>query len=356
MLTTRQRTFRKFWHAIMPLHDLASGPKPFRLMGEDIVLFLDAEGRPAALKDRCVHRTAKLSLGACVAGRLQCGYHGWTYDRTGAVVAIPQLEAQHGLPSHRTPAYHCTAKYGYAWVALEDPIAPIFDIPEDADPAYRRIFQFYQPWNTSPVRFMENSFDNAHFAYVHTGTFGIGSQPKPKVYDIVDTEYGFYAASKVEILNPPIAHRVTGSSEPTTTRDMRNAWYMPFSRRMDMTYPSGIRHIIINCTTPIDDRRIQVIQLLYRNDTEADCPEQLLIDWDAQIIAEDRAILESTDPDATVDVARKIEAHMPSDRPGLLIRKRLLEVLRANGEEEIHARSDLDFVLGARAARAPVEA
>ena len=34
---------------------------------------------------------------------------------------------------------------------------------------------------------------------------------------------------------------------------MRNHWYLPFCRRMDMTYPSGIRHIIINCATPIDD-------------------------------------------------------------------------------------------------------
>lgn len=47
------------------------------------MLFLDAEGRPAALKDRCCHRTAKLSKGQCVNGQLQCGYHDWTYDRSG---------------------------------------------------------------------------------------------------------------------------------------------------------------------------------------------------------------------------------------------------------------------------------
>ena len=47
MLTTRQPVFRKFWHAVMPLSMLAEGkPMPFRLLGEDIVLFLDAEGQP----------------------------------------------------------------------------------------------------------------------------------------------------------------------------------------------------------------------------------------------------------------------------------------------------------------------
>jgi hypothetical protein len=116
---------------------------------------------------------------------------------------------------------------------------------------------------------------------------------------------------------------------------MRNKWFMPFCRRLDMEYPSGIRHIIFNCATPIADGKIQVVQLLFRNDTEADCSTQELIDWDAAIIAEDRDILESTDPDAIVDMGRKIEKHMPSDRPGMLMRKRLLDLLHEHDEEEV---------------------
>src|SRR5277367_4920687 len=94
MLTTQQKVLRRFWYAVIPLEDLAGGPKPFRLMGEDIVLFLGADGKPAALKDRCCHRTARLSKGWCKDGNLVCGYHGWTYDRTGKVVFVPQLLAQ----------------------------------------------------------------------------------------------------------------------------------------------------------------------------------------------------------------------------------------------------------------------
>ena len=52
MLTTKQKVLRRFWYAVMPLDDLAAGPKPFRLLGEDIVLFLGTDGKPAALKDR----------------------------------------------------------------------------------------------------------------------------------------------------------------------------------------------------------------------------------------------------------------------------------------------------------------
>ena len=68
MLNTRQKVLRDFWYAAVPVHKLANGPKPFRLLGQDVVLFLDEEGAPAALEDRCCHRTAKLSKGS-IQGR-----------------------------------------------------------------------------------------------------------------------------------------------------------------------------------------------------------------------------------------------------------------------------------------------
>ena len=56
---------------------------------------------------------------------------------------------------------------------------------------------------------------------------------------------------------------------------------------------------------------------------------------DAAIIAEDREALETTDPDAIVDMSRKLEMHMPSDRPGMIMRRRLFELLQSHGETEI---------------------
>lgn len=346
MLVTRQPVFRKFWHAVMPLSHLADGPKPFRLLGEDIVLFLDEQGQPAALKDRCCHRTAKLSKGWCVdsagqpcgQGRIQCGYHGWTYDRLGKVVVIPQYDATRPVPTdYCTPAYHCTARYGYAWVALEDPVADIPAVPEFDDPAYRTIFQFHEEWATSPLRALENSFDNSHFSFVHRATFGVADRPQPSKYEIVEQGDGFYAETVIAAANPERFRRISGVQDPITTRHMRNAYFLPFSRRLDIEYPSGIRHIIINCFTPIDDGHIQLCQWLYRNDTEADCPAQMLIDFDEEITREDKDILESTDPDAVVDLRRRgVEYSMDSDRPGVLIRRQWMKLLAEHGEAEVH--------------------
>ncbi|XAH25383.1 aromatic ring-hydroxylating dioxygenase subunit alpha [Xylophilus sp. GW821-FHT01B05] len=338
MLTTRQPVFRKFWHAVMPLTDLADGPKPFTLLGENIVLFLDGDGQPAALKDRCCHRTAKLSKGWCHEGTLQCGYHGWQYDRSGRVVGIPQMDAGQPIPpGYCTPAYHCTARYGYAWVALEDPIEDIPAIPEFGAEGWRTIFQFYETWDTSPMRALENSFDNSHFSFVHRATFGVASQPKPSSYELVESPTGFYAETTIPASNPEKFQRISGVTDAVTTRHMRNAYFLPFSRRLDIEYPSGVRHIIINCFTPIDDGRMQLCQWLFRNDTEADCPAQMLIDFDDAVTREDKDILESTDPDAVIDTRRRgVEYSMASDKPGMLIRKKLMELLARHGEPEVH--------------------
>ena len=335
MLTTRQPVLRRFWYATERLDELKGGPKPFTLLGEKLVLFLDGNGQPAALMDRCCHRTAKLSKGWCDKGLIVCGYHGWSYDRTGSLIEIPQFSPEQVVPRLGVKSYHCMAKYGYAWVCLGEPLAPIPELPEDTDGAYRRIQQFHDDWRTSPFRLMENSFDNAHFAFVHKSTFGQISQPVPEKYEIKETDYGFEAETIVTIANPPMAHRITGTSDATTRRHMRNKWFMPFCRRLDIEYPTGLRHVIFNSATPIDDGHIKLAQILYRNDTEATCTTQELIAWDAVIVEEDRDILESTDPDATMDMSRKVESHMPSDRPGMIMRRRILQLMREHGEEEV---------------------
>ncbi len=336
MLVTQQKVLRRFWYALMPIAQLKQGPQPFTLLGEKLVVWLKEDGSPAALQDRCCHRTARLSKGFVENGNIVCGYHGWTFNGEGTCVRVPQ-SVDGSVPSGAcVKSYHCKERYGYVWVALEDPLRDIPEFPEDGAPGYRRIFQFYERWETSALRMMENSFDNSHFSYVHRATFGLYDQPKPEKYEIGETDYGFEAETRVPIKNVAASHRVTGSTADTTVRHMFNRWYLPFVRRFGCTYPeSGRHHIIYNCATPIDDGSIMLAQWLYRNDTEEQCSEAELIAWDAPILVEDREILEATDPDACIDVRRRQEFHMASDRPGLIMRRMLLELLEAHGEREV---------------------
>ena len=101
---------------------------------------------------------------------------GWTYDAQGRVIRIPQYDPERPNPAeYRKPAYRCVARHGYAWVALEELIATIPELPEFGAPGWRTIFQFYKSWDTSPLRVLENSLDNAHFSFVHRATFGVAA-------------------------------------------------------------------------------------------------------------------------------------------------------------------------------------
>lgn len=337
MLVTRQKVLRKFWYAVAPIARLDDGPFPFTLLGENIVLWKDADGKPCAVRDRCCHRTAKLSKGFVDQGNIVCGYHGWTYDGFGACVRIPQMEDDHAkLTNVRIESFRCKEACGYAWVALEEPLQDIPDIPEERMDGIRRIDQFYEIWNTSSVRFLENAFDNSHFSYVHRDTFGKFESPKPSRYELHEHEWGFDAQTEVAIKNPPESHALTGTTDPETTRFLSNNYYLPFCRRFGCSYSSGVIHTIINCATPIDDSHIALTQWLYRNDTEEDAPAAILNAFDRKVTDEDRDILEATDFDVCIDVSRKVEMHMPSDRPGLIVRKLLLNLLEKYGEEEVH--------------------
>ncbi|MEM9743850.1 MAG: aromatic ring-hydroxylating dioxygenase subunit alpha [Pseudomonadota bacterium] len=336
MLVTQQPVLRRFYYTTVPELSLNDGPVPFTLLGEPIVIWRQADGSPAAVRDRCCHRTAKLSKGWVDGDNIVCGYHGWTYDGSGRCVHLPQAPEQTELRDIRVPAYHCKVRNGFVWVALEEPLQDLPYIPEDDMADVRCIPQFYERWNTSSLRFLENAFDNAHFSYVHRATFGDNANPEPSSYELTEHEWGFESSTEVPILNPPESHKLTGSNEPRTVRLLNNTYYLPFARRFGCRYPNGLIHTIFNCATPIDDEHIQLSQWLYRNDTEAEAPAEELVAFDRRVTNEDKDILESTDPDACVDVSRRAEKHMVSDKPGLLIRRMLLDLLHAHGEEEVH--------------------
>lgn len=333
MLATKQKVLRRFWYPVMPVDDLASGPKPFTLLGENIVLWLDADGKPAATIDRCCHRTAKLSCGFVENGNIVCGYHGWTFDRTGKCLRMPQAKDPARKVNFRIDGYRCDARYGYAWVALDEPLTGIPEVPEADDPTFRRIPQFYEEWRCSGLRLMENSFDASHQPFVHRGTFGDINKPQPFDFTIEEHDWGFRAVGSSEVINPDLSKKVLNIQSDRTTRIRNNAWWMPFTRRLGIIYPNGLKHVLITSATPIDDERSMIVQFVYRNDTEEQAKAADIVAFDRQVTIEDKLILENVDQDVPLDGAG--ELNMPSDKPGLIMRRKFLALLAAHGETEI---------------------
>ena len=357
MLVCSQPVLRRVWYPVMPMAALADGPKPFRLLGVDLVLWTSGEGQPVAMLDRCCHRTAKLSRGFCERGRLVCGYHGWEYDAAGKVVRVPQSrDGADRETGDSVQRFLCDERYGYAWVALADPLFPIPDFEEAAAPGYRQIDQFYEVWNCAGLRLMENSFDNAHFSFVHRGTFGDQEHPQPANLEIEPYGDGFLMKSSAPVKNPAIQKALLRMDSDRTVRHMRARWYLPFLRKLQITYPNGLVHSIVTAATPIDDRSSQIVQFCFRNDSEADAPAAGIIAFDRQVTEEDKGILESTDYDVPLE-QEGYECNMRSDQPGMLMRRMLLELLARHGENEVSgarpmlkaAEPDLALPPGARA-------
>ena len=332
MLVTRQPVLRRFWYPVMPLELLEDGPKPFRLLGEDIVLWRTTDGRLVALEDRCCHRTAKLSAGWVSDSRITCGYHGWAYDETGRCVEVPRHpELIHG---QRVRRFHSEVRYDHVWVALEEPLTGIPHLPEAEDRGYRVVPEFHEVWRCAALRVMENGFDNAHIQFVHRNTFGDQKDPVPALPTIVEHDFGFEMRATIKVWNNEQQKANLRDASTYTVRHQNTTWYLPFLRKLHIRYPSGLVHAIVTAATPIDDRHSQICQWAYRNDSEVDTPAANIIAFDRQVTLEDRAILESTDPDVPLALDSELEFHMPSDRPGMIMRKRLQALLAAHGEVE----------------------
>ena len=90
----REHVFRHTWHIAGHQSEIPA-PGDFKVwerFGQSVVIARQADGSLAAFHNVCRHRGARIAAegGACPDGRLTCPFHGFAYDLTGKVVAIPE--------------------------------------------------------------------------------------------------------------------------------------------------------------------------------------------------------------------------------------------------------------------------
>lgn len=154
---------------------LKAGPLAVTIQGAPLVLFRDEQGRPGALEDRCPHRNAPLSAGAVLQGQLQCRYHGWRFDGTGACRAVPGLPGEPEAKASRAAAFATAEQDGFVWVhasaaAGTKPERPPFRFPCLDDRRYTTARREFQVTATMHA-VLENTLDVPHTAFLHGGLF-----------------------------------------------------------------------------------------------------------------------------------------------------------------------------------------
>lgn len=157
------------WHAVALARDIASRPVGVSLLGVHLALARTTAGEWIALEDRCPHRHAPLSAGCVDGDRISCPYHGWSFDRSGRLCAVPGLPADAPLPKAGVRAFAACERDGIVWVRPGDAgEAHPNALVELADASTRRL-----SWRTrlqaNVVDAMENMLDPVHTHFVHPG-------------------------------------------------------------------------------------------------------------------------------------------------------------------------------------------
>jgi phenylpropionate dioxygenase-like ring-hydroxylating dioxygenase large terminal subunit len=241
------------------------GTRPMAVTAHGVPLVLwrpEAGAEPVVLADRCPHRLVPLSAATTVGNRLQCAYHGWQFDATGACADLP---SQEGAPPPRASlavmttrvheghvqvaagdlpekdpedlftnedpslarAWHPVAvvgedpsavrlmgrtfdvarhrtreRWGLLWLAPDEPLTDLFPDPDDDDRDY--VGAWLPPVRTpaSAGVVADNFLDVAHFPFVHAKTFGAAEEKVVGRYEVTAEEFGCRSVQEQWFDNP----------------------------------------------------------------------------------------------------------------------------------------------------------
>ncbi len=82
---------RRYWQPAALVEELSGNRpiKPVKLMGENLVMFKDGQGRYGLIERGCPHRGTDLAFGRLEADGLRCSFHGWKFDVNGQCLETP---------------------------------------------------------------------------------------------------------------------------------------------------------------------------------------------------------------------------------------------------------------------------
>lgn len=317
---------RRGWYAVARTTEVQPGPIAVTLLGTKLALWRAGDGTVSAAPDRCPHREAPLSAGEVDGGCLVCPYHGWTFDGAGTCVSVPS--ANDGVPV--PPKAHLATvraeeRYGLVWVCLGEPLTDIPTIPQDEDPSFRRINTRVDLWRTSATRMTDNFLDITHFPWVHTGTFGRRQDTKVPKVELGELDKDWYGYRYEVIANNTAGGSLaSGQTSEIVHRRMTSGFHLPFDVRSEIHYDTGLSHILLLLSTPVDDVTSLFTFVVWRND-DFSVPSDEVIAFDLAIGAEDKRMLELLDGVLPLDQTATVSVQ--ADKCSVEWRRRLAQFL-----------------------------
>ncbi len=320
-----------YYHPVAWADEVEDKPLRVELLEEDLVLWRSG-GEVVAMRDVCIHRGARLSLGFVADDCIVCPYHGWKYDPSGACVEIPSLPPGSPIPA-KAKAMTCFAveRYGAIWVSLEEPVSDVPKFPGDQweDPNWRVITNYKETWDTSAARMAENFNDWAHLPWVHTGLLAERDEAVTPKYSVKEIDGGLH--HEIERLKEE-----DGKTVQVGVKYVFDT-YFPFTTHLERTGP-GISddpdevNLARMSACPHSPRRTTVFSWVGRtHGLEPELDEGMRA-FERTIIEQDRPVVESQRPqEIPLDLREELHLKVP-DAWSLAYRPWLAENLKEDLE------------------------
>ncbi|MDR0277303.1 MAG: aromatic ring-hydroxylating dioxygenase subunit alpha [Paucimonas sp.] len=162
------------WYVAGFAWELGDKPLGRTLLGKPVVLFRGADGKVAALEDRCCHRALPLSSGTLEAQGLRCGYHGLLFDAAGNCLEVPgQAKVPNKAKVQAYPLRECDQIlwiwFGSAAQPEPDCEPPAYEVHSSGEYVFDGgIYHYDAPYQL----IHDNLLDLSHLGYVHLRTIG----------------------------------------------------------------------------------------------------------------------------------------------------------------------------------------
>ena len=171
--------FRRYWVVVGTVQELHDIPQAVKVLGEELVLFRDPEGKLGLLGLHCPHRGTSLEYGDIEDGGIRCPYHGWLFNVRGQCLEMPAEPQDSKFPQKISHLSYPVRELGGLIFAY---MGPDRDHPPPL-PKYSPLVDRGGQRQIEPVRhcdynwfnFFENSADPVHICILHRHA-GYGDQ------------------------------------------------------------------------------------------------------------------------------------------------------------------------------------
>ena len=130
--TPSGEVLRRYWLPVETSANLGGGrgniepsaknPIRVKVLGEHLILFRDASGKPGLLGEHCSHRGTSLYYGRVEEDGLRCLYHGWKYARDGKCLDTPAEPPDSNFKlTVKHPSYPCVEVGGLIFTYMGPP-------------------------------------------------------------------------------------------------------------------------------------------------------------------------------------------------------------------------------------------